>query len=253
MSDLKRRLGMRYPAGDGPFLWPGVSSWIYVYSTRVPISLRAIAFVVAGNADPTDEVELSRFNSAKQVTGDHARACNVPFGEIRFVADQVRITEFRLNGVQLTEDQLRDWFDNCGLPVRKGGPVHVVNRGLPSLFSSWMRSNLGDISIADIDLMRISEADSTLEVIYELKRSHIPLAQWKPYLQDFQVFDVLSRVAAESDARFRILYNVMSRSAGRAPRPDDASRVSLFSYATGRGSTHLRTMSFDDFVDGEDL
>ena len=246
MSDLIDRLVNRYPSGDGPFVFPGDKAWIFVYSNRDPIRTLAVAFVVTGLADPADEVELRRLNSARQVARVLADACNASFGEIRFVSDGNGITELRLNEVLLSDDELRNWFAGCGLQVNQGRVEKPVNLRMASSFSQWQRDNLGGIIVTDIDLVRTRVSDGGVELIYELKRSHYSLENWSPFSSDFPNFNVLSQVASAAGAKFRILYNVMSRGVGGRGRVDNASQVALFSYPP---SSSLGVMRFDNFVD----
>lgn len=246
MSDVIDRLVNRYPAGDGPFVFPGDKAWTFAYSNRNPIRTLAIAFVVAGVVDPVGEVELRRLNTARQVARGLADSCNASFGEIRFVSDGNGISEFLLDHVRLSDTKLRNWFAGCGLQVNQGSVAKPVNRGMASWFSEWQRVNLGGITVTDIDLVQTRVSDGAVEVIYELKRSHQPLDRWRPYRTDFPNFDVLSQVASAAGAKFRILYNHMGSAVGGQDRVDNASQVALFSYPLAGHRPDL--MSFDEFV-----
>ena len=251
MGDLENRLSERYPNGGGPFIWSTGKSWIYAYSNRNPVRPLVVSFVVAGSEYPIDEVGLRRLNTGRLAARNLAAASNARFCELRFIDRLDGTKEVRLDQERIRHRALRQWFADSGLTVYSGSVGKAVNSEMPSWFSEWQRKWLGGIIIIDLDLMRICEADGSVEVIYESKRSKIPFHSWSPFREDYPNFDVASHVASACGARFRIVYNFYSETEDGQPRVDDASRVALFSYSlTGQHWSRLGHQSFERFVDG---
>lgn len=151
-----------------------------------------------------------------------------------------------LNGAAVDLDELTDWFDQAGLPVRRGATAKAINDASSSAYQDWQRASLGAITVSDVDLLYAPGGGRAVR-IFELKRSFKSLASWSPYPDDFANFNLVKDLARRADIGFTIAYNV------RHKEPkffDDASVLALFNYSRSRGASPNGQVSIADFIAG---
>ena len=227
---------------DHLFNWVAGNAWFLVYGDGD--ANPAVNAAVWGETVPMPKDMLRLFMELSSTA-------SLPFACIRFddAADSITSVQLSVNGERSTDctlEELRSRFASFGLPL--AGPrstAKAINDRASSAYHHWQRQNLGRITVSDIDLLRLSEDGTPAEII-ELKRSIIPLHQWKPYPVDYPNFNLLSVFADQCDLALTIAYNVRHKN----PFRDDASTLSIFDYKREQIS-HLGVVSFADFVSGK--
>lgn len=142
----------------------------------------------------------------------------------------------------ITLTQLKTLFAERGVPVNTDNFAKAINDKESSAYHKWQRATLGNITVSDIDLVRIDNGKMT--GILELKRSFKSLNDWRPYTADFPNFRLINNVCAKAGLDFMITYNV------RHTRPvffDDPSQIKLFCYDTNFKVTQTKIVSLSDF------
>jgi hypothetical protein len=87
--------------------------------------------------------------------------------------------------------------------------VKDVNRGLANEFHEWQRRALPGCVIQDIDAWAIVASDPETYAplaLFELKRSSLPPAQWKPYDADRNNYASLQSLASRAGIPFFGVY-----------------------------------------------
>lgn len=67
--------------------------------------------------------------------------------------------------------ELKDVFKKFGVPINDNPCYKAINDKKSSAYHNWQRENLGNITVSDIDLIRVSEG--RIQEIVELKRSFL--------------------------------------------------------------------------------
>ncbi len=187
-------------------------------------------FVYVNRVDNIDSQPSGNEISAMKTCSMIADQLKLPFVWIRFDnSDNVHFYNQKDNKVYtMSYDQLRDRFEAYGV-VESGTPPKTVNQYTSSKYHDWQRSNLGHITVTDIDLIRLSK--NNIDVIIELKRSKQSLDCWKPYTNDYPNFalTINTIVLSGRNIPFYLYYNVLcDGSAGK--RTDDISRIKCFEF-----------------------
>jgi len=155
----------------------------------------------------------------------------VPMLFIRFTVDRDVENVYIYNNKNknftvMTMDKLAQLYKEFGLPVRKGSTSKYLNDKASSAYHKWQRNSLGkDLSVTDIDLMKIDLTKDAIIEIYELKRSYISLSKWEPYEDDYKNFRLLGNLLSGTGIPLKIVYNV------RKTKPnlnDDISKLKIF-------------------------
>lgn len=234
-------------SGSHEFYWAVGNSWALVYGDTRGIP-KLVVFASGTSIEELDDLGKERIQSTLALAGELARRAGLPFGTIEFDDRAGEISEVLLNKKIVNLDELKMWFAKYGLAVKRnegGPPLKAINDASSSAYHKWQRSVLGQITVTDIDLVRVDAKNSEPKAIYELKRSYIPLDSWAPFRADYSNFNLASAFAGMSKVNFFIVYNVRHK----APKFfDDVSRLRIFSYSDQAGAKSLAMMSFDDFV-----
>ena len=203
------------------------SNWTLIYgnSESVPKML-----VFAQKVDDISKecTALERKEAGKAYS--ISRELNLPFVYVRFMGNSSHVSiwdEAFGKWKTITYTELRNVYEKYGV-VRPGTPRKAINQYSSSPYHDWQRSNLGKVTVSDIDL--IKNNDDKIEII-ELKRSKISLERWKPYENDFPNFALLINtvVASGKDIPFKLYYNLMYNGE-RGQRMEDISKIKAFDF-----------------------
>jgi len=167
-----------------------------------------------------EAVKLFRYCSEK---------ANLPFAIIKFPIDSEEVTEIRFTTGKKFETismkELTTRYNNYGLPISNTPTDKYLNDRYSSAYHNWQRKSLGkDLTVTDIDLWKL-DSKGNPQIILELKRSFYSPEEWKPYLDDYNNFKIISNLCNEVGINFMITYNY------RITKPkfkDDPSRIALF-------------------------
>jgi hypothetical protein len=231
------------------FVWASGNAWLLLYADSDEV-LRLIVFVAGISSAGTRPIGSPPLAEVGRVGTALASAASVPFIKVAFDDHAPEITSVELSRDGRDEGeiplaQLRTTFEAMGLPVKSASTAKAINDRASSAYHAWQRANLGAIKVTDVDLVRLDGQGAPIEIL-ELKRSYIGLQQWSPYPADFTNFNLLADLADKAGARFTIVYNVRKTN----PFHDDASTLSLFSYAKASGPHRIGIVTFDDFAAG---
>lgn len=223
------------------FLWASGHVWMLIYGDGDSNPL-ACVFVHSVSAH-LDSRASSVFNQIAVTAG-------LPFFEVGFddSTSEIHDVQLAINGASMGNislQELKKYFEKHGVPVNGSTTNKSVNSATSSAYHDWQRSNLGQITVSDIDLVRVSTDDKPIEII-ELKRSYYSLDRWQPFPADFKNFNLLKAVTNRCSCDLTIAYNVRTKE----PFNDDASKLSLFSYERDLPKA-LGQVSFDQFVNNQ--
>jgi hypothetical protein len=204
------------------------SHWMLIYGNKDGIPK---VFAYVNMVDTLDSRPSADEKSIMRTCSNIAEQLSLPFIWIRY-ANNSNIVQFyhdEENRIfNLSYDQLRECFESYGV-VESGTPKKAVNQYTSSRYHDWQRSNLGRITVTDIDLVKFS--GSQIESIIELKRSKYPLDRWTPYSNDYPNFALTINTIVLSGKRipFYLFYNVLRDGiAGR--RIEDLSSIKFFEF-----------------------
>lgn len=235
-------------AASQEFYWAVGNSWALVYGDTIG-NPKLVVFASGTSIEELDDLGRKRIQSTLALAEGLARRAGLPFGTIEFDDRAGEISEVLLNEKIVNLDELKMWFDKYGLSIKGnegGAPLKAINDAASSAYHKWQRAALGQITVTDIDLVRVDVKTGEPKTIYELKRSYIPLDSWAPFRADYPNFNLASAFAGMSKVGFCIVYNVRHK----APKFfDDVSSLRIFSYSAQAGAKSLGMMSFDDFVE----
>lgn len=142
----------------------------------------------------------------------------------------------------LDSQQLKALFAQSGVPVNNQPFAKAINDKESSAYHRWQRAMLGNITVSDIDLIRLQ--NQQMQCIMELKRSYIDIHSWKPFDKDKANFRLLHNLCIRARLDFVIAYNVRHK----APTFfDDPSQIKLFYYAADFTISQEKIVSLSDF------
>ncbi len=237
-----------------PYFWVAGTMWTLLYSNAdgTPVTLCFVSRV-------DREEELTRPSTPEEKRAFRplrllARQAKLPLFSLRFVDDGLHPCDhFYFQAYQsgeparvITSAQLLAWFAECGLEFQRGPAKKELNKKASSAFHVWQREHLGNVIVIDFDLLRVQ--NDRVDTIYELKRSHLSLETWRPFLADKADYLAESRFAQQAGADFRIVYNV------RHTEPeffDDVSRLKVFSLEQGWPAEELGEYAIEDYFPSE--
>lgn len=210
---------LQYVAGD---------AWQLVYGDSLcnPLLLVFAVAIPFGEIDKApSEKERIGFNLLLKA----AAKANLPARYIRFASDttaveSVRVSDESITFTSLTMFELSALFGSFGLPVSNTQTVKYLNDASSSAYHHWQRLSLGaSLTVSDIDLWKLSP-DREPDTIFELKRSYYDLQKWKPFLDDYRNFKLISNLCKLAGMQFRIIYNQRIKN----PFEDKIDRLKLF-------------------------
>ena len=154
---------------------------------------------------------------------------NIPLKIIKFNADTstiesvIVLNDTQERGQLIAIQQLAKLFSSFGLPITSSSTAKYLNDKTSSAYHKWQRNSLGkNLTVSDIDLWKLS--DQSIDCLFELKRSYIPLDRWKPFRDDYRNFRLLSKLANLAGVDFKIAYNIRYK----RPFKDDISKIKVF-------------------------
>lgn len=202
--------------------------WLLLYGDKIG-NPKLIAFISEiYNVDQfISNAEKIKMNKCRVI----AEQFNLPFVMIRYANNSLKVTLYMSETdkmYSLTFDRLRDMFAYYGV-VEKGTPKKEVNQYTSSRYHDWQRSNLGKITVTDLDLVKFN--DNNIEIIVELKRSKKSLDLWKPYKDDFSNFALIINAIVLSGKHipFYLYYNLLA-DGKLGNRKEDISRIKVFKF-----------------------
>lgn len=233
--------------GCREFCWAVGNSWVLLYGDTRGVP-RLVAYTTGASTKELDALSIVQMQATLGLAEQLARRAGLPFAMIEFDDRSGEISEVSLNRTIVTLVELKEWFSKFGLAVKgneTGASLKAINDASSSAYHNWQRSALGQITVADIDLVRINANTGEPMAIYELKRSYIALDKWWPFRADYPNFNLVSTFAGMANINFFIAYNVRHKT----PKFfDDVSRLRIFSYSAQAGAKSLAVVSFDNFV-----
>lgn len=206
------------------YLYIQEHNWILVYGTA------AIEPKLVLIASQVEKLALSVISSFEEVALKVMQHLHLPVRVLRFSPGQFSASvvisdtsNTRFEEIETKELYTR-LFEPYGLPADPAIAAKPVNDATSSTFHDWQRNFLsGKIKVSDVDLVRYNK-DFKPVIVFELKRSKIPLAKWEPYAVDYPNFRLL-RKAFPTEIPIYITYNLLSSS---SPREEDISVIRLF-------------------------
>lgn len=202
--------------------------WLLIYGDRTgrPKLLAFVSKVYDIDQHISTE-EKNKMNKCRLI----AEQLSLPFVIIRYANNSLNVTLYmsETNRIYyLTFDRLRDVFEHYGV-VEEGTPKKEVNQYTSSRYHQWQRTNLGRITVTDLDLVKFNYDD--IESIIELKRSKKPLNIWNPYTNDFSNFALIINAIVLSGKRipFYLYYNLLADGV-IGNREEDTSKIKVFEF-----------------------
>lgn len=238
--DRNPNLSLKFPKGD---------LWTLIYADKEEnFEPRVLALVVgvdaAGNG-PANVLET------KDLLEQISNRTGVPLVTIIFRTDVSNITSvsYALGNEPtstISLNQLAQNLNNLGLPLNNQITNHAINSASSSAYQNWQRDNLGNRIVAvDIDMFKISVQGDIIK-FYELKRSFMSFDRWRPYVDDYNNFRAISRLANLCDVQFEIVYNIRTKN----PWNDDVSNLNIFEvdFRNNPPISEGRSISLNDFL-----
>ena len=202
--------------------------WMVIYGDKngIPKLFAYINMVNNLNLNPSND-EKSVMKTCSLIS----KQLNLPFIWVRYAnnSDNVQFYHDRDTRIfTLSYNQLKDRFRSYGV-FENGTPKKSVNQYTSSKFHNWQRNNLGNITVTDIDLIKLS--GTQIEAIIELKRSKESLDIWKPYTRDYPNFALTINTIVSSDKHipFYLYYNLM-RDGTKGQRKEDLTSIKWFEF-----------------------
>ncbi len=225
--------------GNRNYCWTVGNAWILVY----------------GDQDATPKVIVfahshswQNDNRVPAVMAALSRRTGLPTLQIAFDDNAPVITQVTRHldaGVTqvLDSEQLKALFAEYGVPVNNRSFSKAINDKESSVYHKWQRAMLGNITVSDIDLIRIQ--NQQMQCIMELKRSIIDIQRWRPFDEDKANFRLLHNFCKRAQLDFVIAYNV------RHKKPtlfDDPSQIKLFYYDANFNIKQEKIVLLSDFL-----
>jgi len=233
---------------ENDFIWVIGNAWLLIYGDKNSIPKVFILVVGKSWVKQAEVIKALRFINSKT---------SIPFFMIKFDdTDGSKLTKIGFvssnekTPTTITLDELKYKFIEVGLDIQDGECHKYLNDKESSSYHKWQRSELGfNITVTDIDLIRIDRKTGRPLEFIELKRSFLDVKKWSPYPDDFANFNlILNTIQLFKDINFYILYNQ------RITKPnfiDNHDPISIFSYTINNPIVIAREMSFKDFIAGK--
>lgn len=226
------------------FIWVSGNAWLLVYGDQYSIP-KLLALVTT----KTFCNEGLYIKQNKIIT--LSKELNIPFINISFDdtindIDYVKLQD-NSSGIwkNISLQELKEIFKMFGVPVNTNPCYKAINDKKSSAYHNWQRENLGNITVSDIDLIRIS--GNTIQEIIELKRSYYNFDKWKPFPDDYPNFNLVLNLCNKVGIdKFTILYNIREKN----PFKDIPDPVMLFNYYDRNKYIKIGTFKFNDFYYG---
>ena len=206
------------------FIWVSGNAWLLIYGDQYSIP-KLLVFVTTKTF-----CNQELYRKHKRII-TLSKKLNIPFLNISFDdesehIDYVRIQDDLLHKWRnISLQELKDIFKSFGIPVNNNPCYKAVNDKKSSAYHDWQRNNLGNITVSDIDLMRVN--GDLIEEIIELKRSYYEFDKWLPFPRDYPNFNLTLNLCNKVEIpKFTILYNIRKKN----PFEDRPDPVMLFSY-----------------------
>ncbi|MEL3972091.1 hypothetical protein AAEO50_07355 [Rossellomorea oryzaecorticis] len=149
--------------------------------------------------------------------------------------------------MKISLKQLADELKDLGLPLNDLPTSHAINKASSSAYQNWQRENLGNKIVAvDIDMFKVSDQGDLVR-FYELKRSFQSFEDWKPYVDDYNNFRALSKLANQTGVEFDIVYNIRTNN----PWNDNVQELNVFNVDFSKQTpiSEGRRISLSDFME----
>ena len=227
------------------FIWVSGNAWLLIYGNQYSIP-KLLVFVTTKTF-----CNQGFYQKHKKIIA-LSKKLDIPFLNISFDDESEHI-----NHVKIQDDLLREWrdislqelkdiFKSFGVPVNNNSCYKAVNDKKSSAYHDWQRNNLGNITVSDIDLMRVN--GNVIEEIIELKRSYYEFDKWLPFSNDYPNFNLTLNLCNKVEiSKFTILYNIRKK----YPFEDKPDPVMLFNYYNKNQYKKIGIFSFNDFYDGK--
>ena len=189
---------------------------LLVFAVGVPVS--ELGFIPSKNEEEGYRLLEETANKAK-----------LPVIYLRFACDvesitQVVISDGSFNYSTINIELLHGIFSKYGLPTSASGTNKYLNDRTSSAYHDWQRKKLGSrITVSDIDLWKVDISNNP-EIVFELKRSYYELERWKPFIDDYRNFCLISNLCKRANLGFKILYNQRIKT----PFQDKIDKMKLF-------------------------
>ena len=221
------------------FYWTSGNMWLLVYGNE-DYEPNVVTIASENMLSPNFiDVEKRAIKVARKIT----EGTDIPINFIRFSPNKrIESVQYWETGMknlpEITSGELKNRFMAYGLKMNQLSANKSINDKSSSLYHDWQRQNLGNsVIVADIDLIRL-DGDAPREIL-ELKRSYISMESWNPYVQDYNSFLLLSKLAKKRQLAFYIIYNHRTKN----PFYDDVSRLKVFEF-DHRMATYYRMIGY---------
>lgn len=226
------------------FIWVHGNAWLLIYGDQYSIP-KLLAFVTTRSF--RDEELYSKHKDIISLF----KNLDIPFINISFddKTDDIDYIRIQDNSLEKWEDislqELKDIFRRFGVPVNNNPCHKAINDKKSSAYHNWQRENLGNITVSDIDLIRVH--NNEIQEIIELKRSYYEFDRWKPFSDDYPNFNLTLNLCNKVGIpKFTILYNMRKKN----PFADIPDPVMLFNYFDINKYSNIGVFKFNDFYDG---
>ena len=233
------------------FFWVSEDMWALLYSDAAgqPLLLCFVSRVEYENEldEPAASEEIWAFRRFALL----ADQADLPLISLRFAAEPGRACRsFRFKqyhadrqACRISPGRLLEIFREFGLSLQGENADKPVNDQASSSFHLWQRAHMGKQVIAvDLDLVRF--CGDRVDTLYELKRSRVPLQEWKPFENDRANYMAGAQLARRLGAEYRAVYNV------RHTQPefwDDISRLKVYDMGRGWPGEYLGQFNVEDY------
>ena len=231
-----------------PYFFQVGNSWDLIYGDQnaIPRLLVIAEGVARGELlnirTPEQNNSWILLNILSELTG-------VPIINIRFDISQDEITHVIKIDDNLSEISLPDLsslYQEYGLPINSGLSTKAINDASSSAYHNWQRTSLGrNIIVTDIDLLKHDNNGRILRAD-ELKRSYIPVQDWRPYPADFPNFRLMWNLFHNANIEFNIVYNRRQKT----PLFDDPENLAIFhvNFADEPPINLVRLCTFEEYI-----
>ena len=202
------------------------NSWILLYGDS-NFNPKVILFLSGySNLDYESKTLSYSEGVTKTLCENLSQKSKIPFLYVRFNQDKGWLDELIIyKSNEFIKMNINDYVNllvSFGLDKSSVGSTKQINSRASSIYHIWQFNCGLNIKTSDIDLLYIE--DKLIKYVFELKRSFISLDRWKPFLEDYNNFILLSKFLKKCDIKLFILFNNYVKQ----PYKDDISSVKIF-------------------------
>lgn len=215
------------------YYYSSLNDWALIYGDKNSMpKLMLFLSKVENPESRVDGEERTRLRFVMSIS----KFLKLPFIFIRYAEENPNVFVWEWDGQEIKNlhPRIEPWssltsvFQSYDL-LEDGGVNKPVNQYVSNSYHEWQRSNLGNITVSDLDLVKL-DGNKIVEII-ELKRSKIPLHKWEPYRKDFANFKLIRNtiILSNNIISFKLFYTHFSENEG-FDRRENIDNIKVFKF-----------------------